>query len=102
VTWKIKEARRSRTSSKPDSTITVYMGMEGRLPLGELLDYLSEHHPHIDPRLVELNYATAKWEEPATDEDRAKWEAHRLDSVRRREAWELKTYEELRAKYGPS
>lgn len=100
MTWEIEQARRYRTSNDPESTITLYMGMKGRVPLGELITYLLIHHPGVKPYEVELNFATAKWEEPATDRDKADWEARQLDGLRRHEAWERKTYAELHAKYG--
>jgi hypothetical protein len=98
--WTIKESRRYWKDKNYD-TMSCYMGMEGRVPLGELIAHLAEHHPHVDPMTVELNYATAKWDEPPTDEDQAQREARRKDHDERHEKWERETYERLRAKYAP-
>jgi len=96
--WTIRESRRC-WKDKNYATMTCYMGMEGRVPLGELIAHLAEHHPHIDPLAVELNYATAKWDDLPTTSDRIKLEASQRRQAERQEEWERETYERLKVKY---
>lgn len=97
MTWKIKETRRGWASSKHEE-IRLYQTMEGRIPIPELIATYEE--TGVDWRKVELNYATATWTEPPTQEEvdkQALWDAQ---SAARTEKWERETLARLTAKYG--
>lgn len=97
--WSIEEGPRRSWKTNAYDTMACYLGMKGRVPLGELLDHFAEKYPHVDPRTLELNFATVVWDEPPTAEDVGKLEAWRADRAGRQERWERQTYERLKAKY---
>ena len=90
---------RTWISKSDDSQMHCYLGMKGRVPLGELIAHFAEKYPHVDPMTIELNYATATWSEPPTPEDIAQREANRLRHDERQERWERETYDRLKLKY---
>jgi len=97
--WSIDEDPRRSWKNHAYDTMSCYLSMKGRVPLGELLDHFAEKYPHVDPRELQLNYVTIKWEETPTAEEVAKLEAWRADREQRQERWERQTYERLKAKY---
>lgn len=93
------EPTRSWQTSEDDSQMRCYLGMKGRVSIGELIDHFKKNYPHVDPMKIELNYATAVWEEAPTVEDlsrRARW---RAEKAARLEAWERETYIRLKKKF---
>lgn len=101
-TGKFKDEHLSRgfATKADDSPMRCYLGMEGRVTVRQVIEHFAETYPNVDPMDVELNYATAVWEEPATDEDRAKREAWAAKQAERTERWERETFARLQAKYG--
>lgn len=98
----IERLRRSWKTKDDDTTMHCYLSMRHRITVRELHDYLHENHPHVDPWEVELNFATATWDEPSTEADRAEREAWRTHQADRHAAWERDMYARLRAKFEPS
>jgi len=84
----------------------VYASMDGTIPLRDLIAWLETEHPRAgDPLDVEVNFATLRWDEVASqaeiDEHKA-WVAAREEESRpRREKWEREKLAELKAKYEP-
>lgn len=95
-----KKPNRSRVTHDADSPMRSYMAVDGRVTVRELVAYMEENHPHIDPFGVELNFATAVWEDYQTDQEREQYRRHLADRERRTEEWERQTYERLKAKFG--
>lgn len=93
--------QRSWQSKDDDSQMRCYLGMEGRVTLGELVAHFAEKYPHVDPMSLELNYATAVWSEPPTADDVAKREANRAWTADRQARWEADMYAKLKAKFDP-
>lgn len=98
----IERVQRGWKTRDDDSTMRCYLSMRHRVTLRELVRYLDKHHPHVDPWDVELNFSTAKWDEPSTEADRAERTAWRARQAERQDLWERKTYEQLRAKFEPA
>lgn len=82
-----------------DSPMCCYLGMEGRVTIGDLVQHFTENYPHVDPMALRLNFATVKWEEPPTPEDEEKRRQQRVEHARRKEHWERETYDRLKAKF---
>lgn len=97
--WSVEESPRRYWKTKEYNTMQCYLAMKGRVPLGELLDHFAEKYPHVNPRTVELNYATATWDEPPTDEDRENLAAKQACHAERHEKWERETYQRLKTKF---
>lgn len=94
-----EEVRRSWATKGEDSPMRCYMGVKGRVTLGELMTHIQEIYPNVAVSDVELNFATAVWEEPPTADDLRKRQEARDKHERRIEEWERETYERLRRKY---
>ena len=90
-----------RNWSTKDSDIrSCYLGMEGRITLQNLVDHLTKVcHESVDIGNVLLNFATVKWEEPASEEERAERVQQHKAWERRHEQWERETLAKLKAKY---
>lgn len=100
--WSIDGSPRRRWKTKDYDVMTCYLGMSGRISLGDLLDHFTERYPHVDIRTVELNFATVIWDESPTVDDRAKLAADQAWQAERQKRWERETYERLKAKFeGP-
>lgn len=87
--------------SKDDDTMrSCYLRVDGRVSLGDLCTYLdSVIHESVDPTSLMLNFSTIRWEEPATDQERAERAEQIRRSDARREAWERETYLRLKEKF---
>lgn len=94
-----RESLRAWKTQGDDSPMVCFLGMRHRVTLAEIRDHFAEHYPHVDLWSVELNYSTAKWEEPPTPEDVAARVAARANHVERQERWERETYERLKLKF---
>ncbi len=86
-------------TSAVDSPVSYYLGMEGRITVGELREHFAENYPGANFDEVALNYATATWDEPATVEIIAERQAKLAWQKERTDAWQRRTYEELKAKF---
>lgn len=96
----IGPVRRTWGGNTDDDPTSCYLPMSGRVTLGELIDYLHANHPEVkNTRVVELNFATATWQEPPTAEEMAKRQAWWESKAQKQEDWERRTYERLKAKY---
>lgn len=97
------EFRRQPTKSwkKEDdhSGMTCYLGMSGRLTIRDIFAHFAEHYPHVDPMDLRLNFATAVWDEPATEDDIALRQAQRASYLRKTEQWEREQLARLKEKY---
>ena len=94
-----KEPRRSWASRDSDEVVN-YMAMEGRVSVASLLAHMKTIAPDVPNEAMFLNYATLKWTEPATEQDRADrdtWEQRRAEKT---EAWERDQLVKLIEKYG--
>jgi hypothetical protein len=94
-----EKPHRSWQSKDDDSQMRCYLGMEGRVTLGELVRHFAERYPHVDPMSLELNYSTAAWSEPPTADEIANREKNRAWHAERLASWERETYDRLRAKF---
>lgn len=92
--------QRTWVSSEDGSPIRCYLGMRHRVTWPEIVAYLAEHHPGVDPDTIRLNFATAAWEELPTSEELAKREKWRARQAERQVRWERETYERLKVKFG--
>lgn len=84
-----------------DSDVRVgYMGMSGRVSVADLIEHLRKITPDVLISDILLNYATVKWERPATPEELAERAARYAESDRKREEWERTALARLLEKYG--
>jgi hypothetical protein len=97
-----ENARRCWESKDDDSQMRCYLGMKGRVTLGELVEHFAEKYPHVDPMMLNLNYCTATWSEPPNADDVALRERNRAWTAERRDRWEADMYVKLKAKFEPS
>jgi hypothetical protein len=63
------------------------------------VSHFNQHYPHVLPGDIQLNFATAVWEEPPTADDLAARTAWRTKQAERQERWERETYLRLKAKF---
>lgn len=71
-----------------------------RMTIQQLSDYLAEHYPHLDIyNDVTVTGFAAVWEEPPSADEAAQIEIWRARQAERHEAWERKTYAQLKAKF---
>lgn len=94
-----EHATRAWATKERDSHMSCYLGMNGRVSLGELISHFEQHYPHVDPMSVRLNYATAQWLEPPTIDDLNRRNANERWAAERLEKWEQETYKRLKAKF---
>lgn len=81
-------------------TIRCYASMEGRVTLGELIQYFSSFVRTADfPLEVALNFATAVWDDQPTQDELDQRAARIARSNQRHEEWERETYQRLKAKF---
>lgn len=95
-----REPNRSWKAEDDHSGMRCYLGMEGRITIEDIFAHFAEHYPHVDPMKLELNFATATWDEPASPEDIEHRRKQRADYALRQEKWERETLERLTEKYG--
>ena len=94
------EVRRTWATEADDSPMACRLSIQGRVTLGELIDYFHDNHPEVtNTRVLELNFATAKWEDRPTADELAKRKAFRSRRVNNLEKWERETLARLKAKY---
>ena len=93
------EPQRRIISQNNDDQRSNYLGMKGRISVASLLAHMATIAPHVKPEEMMLNFATVKWIDAATDEERAERLEWRRRNDERREAWERETWERLSAKY---
>lgn len=94
-----KPSSRAWATADEDSPMVCYLGMEGRVTIGELIEHFAEKYPHVDPMALRLNCATVKWEEAPTPEDIASREKNRAWQAARQERWERDAYARLKEKF---
>lgn len=98
-----KEVRRHWQSSKEDSQISCYLGMQGRITLAALLVHLAEVVPDGTPDdQIGLNFATVTWVDEPTAAERDDRARRNASHDERHAKWERDTYERLKAKFEPS
>lgn len=100
-TGSFKEIRRNIISEADDDHRSCYMGMDGRVTVADLIDHLQAVAPGKGLDEIGINFATVRWVDDATPEEkqaRADW---RAANAERREKWERETYERLKAKFEP-
>lgn len=93
------QPRRRWQTNSDDSQMRCYIGMKGRVSIGELVEHFAEKYPHVDPMSLDLNFSSATWEEPPTADDIAKREESRTWQAQRTERWERETYDRLKKKF---
>jgi hypothetical protein len=81
---------------------TGYMAVDGRMSITGLIAYMAEAAPDVDPADILVNWATVVWTRPATPDEINRRRQVQAAHDARHEAWELATYERLRAKYDPA
>lgn len=94
---------RRHWKSKDHDGIRCYASMEGRVTLGDLIQYFARMARHNEFLLeVELNFATATWDDEATKEELDQRRQAKAHHDRRHAEWEWQTYERLKLKFeGP-
>lgn len=95
------EIRRHWESSKDDSRIRCYLGMQGRMPLDALIRHLGEVAPGRSLDQFGINFATVVWIDAPTDAETTTRAHGRARHDERHAAWERETYERLKAKFEP-
>ncbi|HEX5522782.1 MAG TPA: hypothetical protein VFX53_05010 [Pedococcus sp.] len=90
--------RRSWLTKDNWADMRVYMGIQGSIPLSDLVAYLAERDVSLANATV--NFGTVSWVEPATGEEIESRRAAKEKSDQRHAQWERETWERLRAKYG--
>lgn len=96
MTWKLSTHRRC-WATKAHDLMHIYQGMEGRIPIPELIAAFEE--AGVDWRKVQLNFATATWDEPPTTEEIDAQAERDARQAARTEAWERETLVRLTEKY---
>lgn len=102
---KVRSAYRQLYTHKQPWSVKVSVHLEGSGTWGELVEYLTTEHPDADLNSIHIAPAFLSYRVEPTQEDldqHAAWVAeHEAKSKDRREAWERKTYAELKAKFEP-
>lgn len=94
------EIRRNIISKDDDDHRSCYMGMQGRLSLADLIDHLSVVAPGKSLDEIGINFATVKWVDDATDEEKRDRAERQRRADERHAQWERETYERLKVKFG--
>jgi hypothetical protein len=74
--------------------------MKHKIPLSELIAYVQENARDVTFDQIHLNWATVSWQDAATPEEIAAWQAREARKAAATEEWERTTLARLTAKYG--
>lgn len=89
--------RRTRTSREGD-TVTCYLNFDGRIPLGEVTDFIRETDIAIDKN-VTVGGGMFMWVAPATEEEMEGWREYDKNLAERARENRRAHYERLRAEF---
>lgn len=76
-----------------------YLNMTGKVTLADLIAHLREIAPDVTPDQLHLNFATASWVRPATEEEMRDRQQLQLRREAAQEKWEREMLTRLLRKY---